>query len=153
MIRQQTQEKKLTGGAEESIAEGKALSCLQIALGEAARKTLLDRKTKMDIKTTKLKDLLQECNNAFQKKRVRLMDRIKFLNRKQNEDESLEQLRDALNGIASNCDFDTQTTGLVYGIFVSNMKNMVVQERLFTEPLPSNKERNKRRQFVSNRRI
>ena len=62
------------------------------------------------------------------------MDRHKFLNRKQRDDESLEQFWHALNGLAANCDFGTQTTGLVYDIFVSNMKNTLVQERLFTEP-------------------
>ena len=62
------------------------------------------------------------------------MDRHKFLNRKQKEDESLEQFWHVLNGLAANCDFGTQTTGLVYDIFVSNMKNTAVQERLFTEP-------------------
>ena len=122
------------GGVEEPIAQRKAVSFLYIALGEAARKTLLDRKPDMDIKAINLKDLLKECNDAFQKKRNRLMDRHKFLNRKQREDESLEQFWHALNGLAANCDFGTQTTGLVYDIFVSNMKNTLVQERLFTEP-------------------
>ena len=72
--------KELMGRAEEKIAEKKAVSFLYIALGDAARKTLLDRKPNMDIKTTKLKDLLQECNVAFHKKRNGLMDRHKFLN-------------------------------------------------------------------------
>ena len=126
--------KELMGGVEEQIAEKKAVSFLYIALGEAARKMLLDRKPDMDIKATKLKDLLKECQDAFQKKRNRLMDRHKFLNRKQKEDESLEQFWHVLNGLAANCDFGTQTTGLVYDIFVSNMKNTAVQERLFTEP-------------------
>ena len=62
------------------------------------------------------------------------MDRHKFLNRKQKDDESLEQFWHALNGIAANCDFGTQTTGLVYDIIVSYMKNTVGKERLFTEP-------------------
>ena len=126
--------KELMGGVEEQIAEKKEVSFLYIALGEAARKMLLDRKPDMDIKATKLKDLLKECQDAFQKKRNRLTDRHKFLNRKQKEDESLEQFWHVLNGLAANCDFGTQTTGLVYDIFVSNMKNTAVQERLFTEP-------------------
>ena len=132
--------KELMGGVEESIAEKKAVSFLYIALGEAARKTLLDRKPNMDIKATKLEDLLKECHDAFQKKRNRLMDRHKFLNRKQKEDENLEHFWHALNGLAANCDFGTQTTGLVYDICVSNMKNTVVQERLFTEPMDNPEE-------------
>ena len=126
--------KELMGRAEESIAEKKTVSFLYIALGEAARKTLLDRKPNMDIKTTKFNDLLKECNDAFQNKRKKLIDRHKFVSKKQKEDESLEQFWPALNGLAANCDHSTQTTGLVYDIFVSNMKNTVVQERLFTEP-------------------
>ena len=79
------------GGAEEPIAGKKAVSFLYIALGEAARTTLLDRKPNMDIKTVNAaqrmqgsspEDLLNECNEAFQKKRTRLMDCHMFLNRK-----------------------------------------------------------------------
>ena len=62
------------------------------------------------------------------------MDRHKFLNRKQKEDESLVQFWHVLNGLAANCDFGTQTPGLEYDIFVSNMKITAVQEKLFTEP-------------------
>ena len=83
--------KELMGGADEPIPQKKAVSFLYIARGEAARKTLLDRKPVMDIQTTNLKDLLKECNDAFQKKKPnRLMDREQFLNRKQKDDESLE---------------------------------------------------------------
>ena len=67
----------------------------------------------MDIKAINIKDLLKECTDAFHKKRNRLMDRHKFLNRKQKDDESLEQFWHALNGLAANCDFGTQTAGLV----------------------------------------
>ena len=45
------------------------------------------------------------------------MDRHKFPNRKQKDDESLEHFWHALNRLASNFDFESQTTGLVYGIF------------------------------------
>ena len=108
--------KEMMGGTEEPIAHIKAVSFLYIALGEEARKTLLDRKPDMDMKAINLKDLLKECNDVFQKKRNRLMDRHKFLNRKQRDDESLEQFWHALNGLTANCDFGTQNTGLVYDI-------------------------------------
>ena len=90
------------------------------------------------------------------------MDREQFLNRKQKDDESLELFWHALNGLAVNCDFGTHTTGLEYNIFVSNMKNTLVQERLFTEPednpegrwnlrllLSKGPNRRKRKQFAS----
>ena len=77
--RQTNQEiKELMEGVEEPIAGEKAASLLYIALGEAARKTLLDRKPNMDIKAITLKDLLKECMEAFQRKRNRLTHHHKF---------------------------------------------------------------------------
>ena len=75
----------------------------------------------MDIKATKLEDLLREYNEAFQKRSNRLMDCHKILNREQKDDEILSSL-------AGCCHFGTKTTGLIYDIFVSNMKNAVVHE-------------------------
>ena len=98
--------KEPMGGSEEQIAQKKAVSFLYIALGEAARKTLLDRKPNMDIKTMNLDELLKECQDAFHKKPNRLMDRHKFFNRKHLEGETLEQFWHALNGLASNCDLE-----------------------------------------------
>ena len=130
----QARRKDLMGGCDEEIAQKKAVSLLYIAMGEAARKTLLDRKPNMDVKKITLKELLKEANDAFLKKKNRLLDRHKFLNRKQQVGETLEQFWHVLNGLAANCDFGAQTQGLVYDIFVSNMQNVTVQERLFTEP-------------------
>ena len=61
------------------------ISFLYIELGEAARRTLLDRKPNMDIKTMNLNDSMKKCQDAFQKKRNKLMDRHKFLNSKPME--------------------------------------------------------------------
>ena len=61
------------------------------------------------------------------------MGRHKFVNRKQREDESLEQFWHALNGLAAYFDFGTQPTGLVYDFLVSNINNTVVQEKFFTD--------------------
>ena len=44
----------------EPIAEKKVVSFLYIALGEAAIKTLLDRKSNIDLKATKLKHLKKQ---------------------------------------------------------------------------------------------
>ena len=46
--------------SEEPIAQKKAVSFLYIALGEAARNTLLDRKPDKNIRATNLKDWLEE---------------------------------------------------------------------------------------------
>ena len=75
--------KELIGGAEEPIAQRKAVSFLYFSLAEAARKTSLGRKPDMDINAINLKDLLKQCNDVFHKKSNWLMNRHKFLNRKQ----------------------------------------------------------------------
>ena len=62
------------------------------------------------------------------------MDRHTFLSRKQKPNESLHQFWNALNGLAARCNFGNQTEGLVHDIFVLNMSNIVVQEKLCTEP-------------------
>ena len=56
------------------------------------------------------------------------MDRHKFLNRKQKEDESLKQFWHALNRLAAKCDFGIQDTGLVYDMFVSKMKKQLYKQ-------------------------
>ena len=38
-----------------------------------------------------------------------------------------------LNGLAARCDFGNQTEGLVHDIFVLNMNNKQIQEKLCTE--------------------
>ena len=106
---------------------------LYFGLGEQASITFVDRKPKRDKKPTCLKDLCNdECNEEFQEKRKRLMDCHKFLNRKQRDEENLEQFRYALNELAANSDFGTQTIMLVYNIYVSKMNNTIVQEGQFT---------------------
>ena len=65
------------------------------------------------------------------------MDRFLFFSRKQKDSESLEQFWNVLNGLAAICEFEGQTTSLVYDIFILNMNNPVVQEKLCTEPKSS----------------
>ena len=122
------------GGFEEEGAQTKAVSLLYIAIGEAARKIHLGSKPNLDIKSINLKDLLKEASDAFLKTNNRLMDHHEILNRMQPEREALEQFWHTLDGLAAKCDFGTQTQSLFYDIFVSNMRNTAMQERLFTKP-------------------
>ena len=66
--------------------------------------------------------------------KYRTLDRRTFLSRKQKPTESLHQFWNIVNGLAAKCDFGKQTEGLVYDIFVLNMTNKKVQEKLCTEP-------------------
>ena len=45
----------------------------------------------------------------------------------------MHQFWNVLNGLAAKCDFGNQTEGLVYDIFILNMSNKQVQEKLCTE--------------------
>ena len=78
--------------------------------------------------------LLQHCEECTQLRRNRTLGRHTFLSRKQKPTESLHQFRNILNGLSAKCDFGNQTEGLVYNIFVLNMANKQVQEKLCTEP-------------------
>ena len=54
--------------------------------------------------------------------------------------ETLEQFWLSLNGMASECDFGAQTGSLMHDIFILNIKNLAVQEKLCTEPKASPKD-------------
>ena len=81
-----------------------------------------------------LRELRRYCNECFQIRRNRTLYRHVFLSRKQKPSESQNQFWDALNGLAAKCDFSDQTESLVHDIFVLNMANKQVQEKLCTEP-------------------
>ena len=124
----------LMGGVDPETAERKAVSIMYLALGDAARKTLLDRNPSLNAKTISLKQMMKEGESAFKVKRNRTMDRFLFLTRKQGEQETLEQFWNALNGLASICELQGLTKSLVHDVFIVNMRNTAVQERLCTEP-------------------
>ena len=54
--------------------------------------------------------------------------------------ETLEQLWHSLNGMVAECDFRGQTEGLVHYLFILNMQNQAVQEKLCTESKATPKE-------------
>ena len=70
-------------------------------------------------------------------RRNRILDRHTFLSRKQRPSESLHQFWNVLSGLAAKCGFENQTERLVYDIFILNMSNKQVQEKLRTEPKDS----------------
>ena len=127
-------EATLMGGGTEETASRKVISILFLSLGNAARKTITDLQPGMRIAEVDLKDFMKYCEDAFDKKCNRTLDRFRFFSRHQLATESLQQFWSALNGLAATCEFGTQTASLVYDIFILNMKNKAVQERLCTEP-------------------
>ena len=121
---------------EENAAARKVMvvSLLYISLGQNGRKMFMDKFPQISILTIQLPKFLQYCNEAFQTRRNRTMDRYTFLSRKQKPTESLHQFWNALNGLAAKGNFGNQTEGLVYDILVLNMSNEQVMEKLCTEP-------------------
>ena len=121
----------LMGNLEEIPAKRKIVSLLYISIGKNARKMLMDKFPTIKILLIELRELMRYCNECFQIRRTRTLDRHVFLSRKQKLSESLNQFRNALNGLAAKCD---QTESLVHDIFVLNTANKQVQEKLCTEP-------------------
>ena len=124
----------MMGNLEEEPAERKVTSLLYISIGKTGRKMLMYKFPQINILLIQLNNFLQYCVECFQTKRNRTLDRHTFLSRKQKPTESLHQFWNVLNGLAAKCDFGNQTEGLVYDIFVLNMANKQVQEKLCTEP-------------------
>ena len=105
------------------------MSLLFLAIGDAARITIMDKKPDLKISKITVKDLLSECTKAFEIKRNRTLDRYTFFTRKQYPRESLEHFWNVLNGLAAKCEFGVQTQSLVSN-FLANMNNLSVQEKL-----------------------
>ena len=125
---------EMMGGMEHGIAEKKVISLLYLSIGGAGRKTLTDKYPDMNIRTVTLGELMANCAAAFQKKRNRCLDRVKFFQRKQKSNETLSQFWNVLNGLASKGEFGDQTQSLVMDVFIANMANETVQRKLTTEP-------------------
>ena len=115
-------------------AERKVVSVLFLSLGTAARKNLIDRFPELTVATVQLPNLTNHCRESFVKQRNRTLDRFNFLSRKQRSDESLKQFWNVLTGLAAKCELGEQTEQLVLDMFILNMNNATVQERLCTEP-------------------
>ena len=132
--------KALLNNLDHAVAERKCVSALYLSLGYAARKTFMDIYPAAKIAEISLQELMKNCKETFDVKRNRTLDRFRFLSRKQMPAETLEQFWHSLNGMAAECDFGGQTESLVHDIFILNMRNPAVQEKLCTEPKNTPKE-------------
>ena len=89
------------GDIEEATATKKAINILRLALGTGARKTIADNFSSVYIARIRLKNY----RNCFEKSKNELLDKEKFLSRKQKESETLRQFWNELNGLAAKCNF------------------------------------------------
>ena len=115
-------------------AKRKLVSLLYISIGKTGRKMLMGKFPNINLLLIELQALVQNCTECFQTRRNRTLDCHIFLSRKQKPTETLHQLWNVLNGLAACYDFGNQTEGLVHDIFVLNMINKQVQEKLCTQP-------------------
>ena len=120
------------GDMEETTAMKKAISVLYLALAMAARKTIAYKFPTTNIVRITLTELLKNCKECFQKPKTETSDRFKLLSRKQKE--TLGQFWNELNGLAAKCNFGGITESLVKDVFIVNMMNKVVQQKVCTEP-------------------
>ena len=91
------------------LEERKIENLLFISIGKNARKMQMDKFPTINILLFELRELMQHCNECFQIRRNRTLDRHVFLSRKQNPSESLNQFWNALTGLAATGDFGDQT--------------------------------------------
>ena len=112
----------------------KAVSFLYIRIGKTGRKVLMDEHPHIETFVIELADLMENCRPCFETRKNRTLDRHTFLSRKQKSCVSLHQFWNIFNGLAGECDFGHQTQNLVYDIFILNMSNKQVEEKLCTEP-------------------
>ena len=124
----------LLGNLTVTTAAKKVVSLLYLSIGKTGRKMLTDKFPNTNIFVIDLAEILQRCTECFEVKGNRTLDRHSFFSRKQQPEELLHQFWNVLNGLAAKCDFGEQTQSLVYDMFVLNMSNKQVQERLCTEP-------------------
>ena len=112
-------------------AKRKMVSLLYISIGKTARRMLMYKFPNINIPIIELSNIVQHCTECFQRRRNRTLDRHSLLSRKQKPNETLNQFWNNLNGLAARCDFGNQTESLVHDIFILNMNNKQVQEKLY----------------------
>ena len=125
----------LMGNLELEPAKRKVTSLLFKSISKHGRKMLMNKFPRKNIMLIQLKILLKNCKECFQMRRKRTLDRHTFPSGKQGPSETLNQNWNVLNGLAVNCDFRNKTENWVYDIFILNMSNKQVQEKLCTEPM------------------
>ena len=131
---QNSRVRTLLGDLDEDPADKKAISILYLSLGDAARKQFMDKYPHKALWDLKALELINLCIDCFRKKRNRTLDRHRFFSRLQKPGETLFQFWHALNGLAALCDLGEITSTLVLDMFVLQMNNKKVKEKLCTEP-------------------
>ena len=92
-------------------------------------KTHMDKWKSTSMPTIKIADVLIHRKDTFEKKRNQSIVIIKFFSHKQNAIENLQQIWNALSGLASKCEFGARTEAPAYDILVSKKQKWSVQER------------------------
>ena len=74
-----------------------------------------------------------QCGQTFVVKRNRTLHRFRWFSRRQENKKSLQQLWNAISGLAKKCKSEGQTKSLVYDIFILSIDKKEAQKRLCTE--------------------
>ena len=75
----------LINNLNEQAAVRKVVSVLFLSLGTAGRKSLTDKFPQMRVATIPLREIRENCEQAFRKPRNRTLERYKFFSRKQTQ--------------------------------------------------------------------
>ena len=91
---------------------------------------LLHPKTFEDVSLKEIEDALSK---SFMPKESVIINRFNFLNRGQNEDESITDFAAALRKLSNCCKFDTMLDSLLRDKFVVGLNDSSIRERLFQQ--------------------
>ena len=117
-------------------ADKKLRSVLYLALGNEGKRIFGQNFTKVKILQISFKEIWDFLAIALVRKTNVTFERLKLLNRKQRDRESLEQFWGASAEMAKKCDIAAGEKEWIRNIFINNMKNCDIQRKLLKETLP-----------------
>ena len=118
------------------VADKKLRSILYLALRNEGKRIFGQKFTKVRILQISYKEFWEFLATVFVRKTNVTFERLKLLNRKQRDRESLEHFWGALSEIAKKCDIAAGEEERIRDTFINNMKNYDIQRKLLTRTLP-----------------
>ena len=116
VIEQNSRIAGLINNLNEQAAERKMVSVLFLSLGTALRKSLTDKFSQMRVATISFREIRENCEQAFRKKRNRTLERYKFFSRKQTQKDA-ETILAYINSHGGQMRFWRSNRKLDYGYF------------------------------------
>ena len=108
-------------------------SRLFLALGTEGKKKFVQKNSHVEVSKLEFRQMVALANTSFDKSQSVTYERYKLFNRSQEIGESLEAFQAALTAQAARAELRTLEDELVRDLFISKMKNVVLQDTLTFE--------------------